>query len=81
MVSKVQLCIGLDVPCKNRKSSLPCPRVHILDMADLPQYPRSNNDSPEQLYEDGWDPADSSVAVSLFHKNLIPFQASTAFTV
>jgi hypothetical protein len=75
------MCNGLDIPCKNRKSSLPCPRVHILDVADLPQNPWSNNDSPEQLYEDGWDPADKSVAVNLFHKSLLPFKASTAFMV
>jgi hypothetical protein len=30
---------------------LPGPRVNVLDVTDLPQYPRSNNHRPEQLHK------------------------------
>jgi hypothetical protein len=48
--------VQLDLPRNNRESALPGPRVHVLNVANLPQYPWANHDRPEKLYKDGRDP-------------------------
>jgi hypothetical protein len=37
--------------------------MDVLDVPDLPQYPRANGKCPEELYEDGWYPNATSELV------------------
>jgi hypothetical protein len=69
------------IPRDNRKPGLPCPRMNVFDMSDLPQYPWANHDCPEQLYKDRWNPASQSAEFCISVESVLPFESSTAAVV
>lgn len=45
--------------------------MYIFDVSDLPKDPRTNDDRPEELYQDGWDPETGSAEFGMSQVGLV----------